>query len=91
MSKKILIELTSRASELRHRNAKQKDELMADILNFINSKKITSKHIDEYNKISFDYTQFYKGWHPPQRLDEQWKKGHRDLLIFLNNLKDSLK
>ena len=87
MSKKILDELKLRTNELMHRNAKQKDELMSDVFNYITSKKHTNSIIEEFNKISFDYTQLYKGFHPPKRLDEQWKIGKRDLLLLLTKLK----
>lgn len=80
-----LDELKKRADDLMHRNTKQKEELIKDIITYleVNNK---SNSIDELKKISFEYIQFYKGFHPPKRYDEEWKKGKRDLILFLTKL-----
>lgn len=79
-------DLIVRAEELMHRNSKQKDELINDIVVFLENEN-KSDLISDLKKITFEYVQLYKGFHPPKRHDEEWKRGKRDLLLFLNKLK----
>ena len=77
--------LIKRAEELMHRNTKQKDELIVDIITYLEKNK-KNNFIVDLNKISFEYVQFYKGFHPLKRHDEEWKKGKVALIRFLEGL-----
>jgi hypothetical protein len=85
MNKDFLYFLKRRAIDLQHRNNSQKDELIKDIISYLNVSN-QSNIIPELSKISFEYIQLYKGYHPAKRHDEEWKRGKKELIDFLNRL-----
>ena len=84
MSKTKINDLKLRAEELMHRNVKQKDELMKDLLEYIKSKKYPSAIFAEYKLIIFDYNQLHQLHNG--KTDEQWKKGKASLINLINKL-----
>lgn len=73
-----------RAEALMHRNVKQKDELMKDLLEYIKSKKYPSAILTEYRLIIFDYNQLHQLHNG--KTDEQWKKGKASLIHLISKL-----
>lgn len=90
-NKQELNDLLVKANELRHRDSKAKNVLIQEIINFLDKIKKNNTHKARLEKITFESVTHSNDFHVNLQHDDAWKKGKRDLILFLNTLDEQKK